>query len=296
MAGLYSSTPYESFAQDLDAAIEWICTFGISQERTRIGEYKRAISVLSEIYKTEDLEKTRKEFVRIATALYEANDLISIHKGLAGKYDSEIGEHIKKYAKGPANFREEVVSASSNLARNIAFELLVASKIVSANIPLDFSIKTDIATKFDGRNILFECKRPQSEESIEKNIKDAFKQLERMYKNPIRARHRGIIALDISKLLNPEFMLYIQPDAASLDRGLVQIADQFILKNERLWQLRRNSKTIAVLIRFGIMGINQEKDGMLTYCQQYCLTPLNAAGNRNIETAERLAEAMSGLL
>ena len=234
--------------------------------------------------------------MRFVTALYEANDLIAIHKGLVGKYDSEISEHIKKYAKGPANYREEAPSASSNLARNIAFELLVASKIVAANIPLDFSVKTDVATKFDGRSILFECKRPQSEESIEKNIKDAFKQLERKYKSPVRARHRGIIALDISKLLNPEFMLYVQPDAVSLDRGLTQIADQFILKNERLWQLRRNSKTIAVLIRFGIMGINQEKEDMLTYCQQYGLTPLNAAGHRNIETAERLAEAMSGLL
>ncbi len=293
MTGVFSSTPYESFAQDLDAAVERISSLGIPYERTRIGEYKRAIDILLEVYTSKDLEKTRREFVRLVTALFEANDLIAIHKELSGQYDSDIREHMKKYAKGPADYRNEVLSSASNLARNIAFELLVASKVVSADIGLDFSIKSDIAAKFDRRSILFECKRPQSEQKLEANVRDAFKQLERKYKNPIRVRHRGIIAIDISKLLNPDFMLYVQPNAASLERGLSYLVGRFIEKHERLWQVRRSKKTIAVLVRVGIMAINQERDDMLTYCQQFGITPINTSGSRNIETARRLTEAMS---
>ena len=148
MAGVFSSTPYESFAQDLDAAVVWISSLGIANERTRIGEYKRAIDILLEVYKSKDLERTRREFVRLVTALFEANELIAIYNGLSGKYDREIRDHIKKYVKGPADYRKEVVSASSNLARNIAFELLVASKLVSAGIGLDFSIHADVAAKY----------------------------------------------------------------------------------------------------------------------------------------------------
>ncbi len=296
MTGVFRSTPYESFSLDLDAAVEWISSLGITYERTRIGEYKRAINILLEVYKSKDLEKTRREFVRLVTALFEARDLIAIHKGLSGKYDSEIREHIKKYATGPADYRKEVVSASSNLARNIAFELLVASKLVSSGIGLDFSIKSDVAAIYDRRSILFECKRPQSEDKLEANIKSAFKQLERKYKNPVRARHRGIIAIDISKLFNPEFMLYVQPNAASLQHALSQIVDGFIEKNEKLWQVWRNNKTIAVLVRVGIMSINREKEDLLTYCEQYGLTPINTSGSRNIETARRLAEALSSAL
>jgi len=179
MSGIFNSTPYELFSQDLDVAVKWISSLGVSYEKTRIGEYKRAIDVLLEVYKSKDLDKTKSEFVRLITALFEASDLVAIHKGLSGPYDTKIKEHIKKYAKGPSDYRKETASTSSNLARNIAFELILASKIVSANMELDFTIKTDIATKFDRRSILFECKRPQSKGKLEANIKDAFKQLEK---------------------------------------------------------------------------------------------------------------------
>lgn len=292
MSEVFSSIPYESFAANLDKAVAWIDNLGVHYEKTRVGEYKRAIDILLEVYKTKDIERTRKEFVRFVTALFEANDLIAIHKGFAGKYDQEIREHIEKYVKGPADYRHEVISASSNLGRNIAFELLVASRIVSTGVELDFSIKTDIACRFDGRSILFECKRPQSHKNLEANVKDAFKQLEKKYQNPSRTRYRGVIAIDITKLLNPDFMLYVQPNADALDRGLSKIVDSFIQSHENIWQLDRNSKTIAIILRVGLMGINQEKDEMLTYCQQYGLTPINSSGTRNIETAKKLAFAM----
>jgi len=295
MTGIFSSTPYETFSRELDVSLQWISSLGIVYERTRVGEYKRAIDILLEVYRTKDLERTRKEFERLVTALFEVNDLIAIHRALAGRYDNEISELIKKYAKGPANYREEVVSSSSNLARNIAFELLVASRLVSAGLGLDFSLGADIATSIKKKSILFECKRPQSIGKLESNIKDAFRQLERKYKKPVHARHRGIIAIDISKIINPEFMLFVQPNAVSLEQGLSQIVDEFIVKNERLCQLRRNKRTIAVIVRVGIMGINQEKNDMLTYCQQYGLTPINYSGSQNIETAKSLANTLASM-
>lgn len=82
------------------------------------------------------------------------------------------------------------------------------AKLTSAGIALDFRLKTDVAAYFDNRSLLFECKRPQSVGSLENNVKDAFHQLEAKYRSPQRLRHRGIIAIDISKLINPEFMLY----------------------------------------------------------------------------------------
>jgi len=55
-------------------------------------------------------------------------------------------------------------------------------------------------------------------------------------------------------------------------------------------------ETIAVLVRVGVMGINQEKNNMPTYCQQYGLTPIETSGDRNIKTAHNLAEAIHGMV
>jgi len=293
MAGSFQSTPYEDFSGNLNKATEWVQSLGLQYEKTRIGEYKRAIDRLLEIYKSEDNETIQKEFVSIVNAVYEANELIAIYLSLAGKFDEKLRSHITTYAKGPSNYTHELVSASSNLGRNIAFELLVMSKLAFAGIEIDFDIKADVAGIFDNRSILIECKRPQSTEKLEANIKDAFKQLERKYRSPVRMRHRGIIAIDISKLINPKFMLYVQANESLLEAGISRLVDDFISNNERLWQTGRNRKTIAVILRLSLMGINEGKGRMLTYCQQYGLTPLNHTGVRNIETARALTEVLA---
>jgi hypothetical protein len=206
-------------------------------------------------------------------------------------------EHVKAYVGGPTSYIDEDIDTSSNAARNIAFELLLMAKLTSATIPMDFRIKSDVAVHFDNRSLLFECKRPQSVGSLENNVKKALRQFKTKYRAPQRRRrHRGIIAIDITKLVNPEFMLYAQDDEQTLDAGLSGMVDCFISTHERLWQKQRDRKTIAVLLRVSLMGVNKARNEMLTYCQQYALTPLNHVGARNIETVRALTQAMRGAL
>ena len=148
----FETTPYETFAQDLDKALAWMQGLGVRYEPTRMGEYKRAIETLLKIYRSDDIDKMRSEYARIVTAMYEANDLITIHKGLAGKYDNEIRNHLAKYTKGPINYTKEIASTSSNVGRNTAFELLILEKLVNAGVDVDFEVGSDVAAQFDNRN------------------------------------------------------------------------------------------------------------------------------------------------
>jgi hypothetical protein len=264
----------------------------VSYERTRVGEYERAIEALRASFKASDFDTMRKELLRYVTALFEVHDLIDIHKRLGGRFDADLKRHVESYATGPTNYTEENVATSSNLARNIAFELVLISKLANAGIPLDFSIKTDVAASFDKRSLLFECKRPQSVDALEKRIKEASRQLDAKYGSAQRLRHRGIIALDISKLINPEFQLYVQNDIGAFDAGLSRIIDEFMIQHERLWQKRSGRKTIGVILRLSVMGVNKARNEMLTHCQQWGLSPMNHVGERNIETMRSLAETL----
>ncbi len=257
-----------------------------------MGEYERAIDVLIASFQTRDFDRMRKELLRILTSLFEIHEIIDIHRSLGGKFDNELKRHLETYAKGPAKYTEEKTAAASNVARNIGFELILMAKLANAGIPLDFSIKSDVAAKFDGRSLLFECKRPQAESGLSGNIKTAFRQLEEKYQNPQRLRYRGLIAIDITKLFNPDFLLYERDDAEALNSGLGRIVDGFVARHARLWQKGRNKKTIAVLVRLAIIGVNKAKNNMFTYCQQFGVTPLNHVGERNIETARDLTQVL----
>lgn len=292
MAGFFTSRPYKEFAGDLGAAIDWFETLGVRYKPTRIGEYERAIEQLISTSSTAIQKKAPEDYWREITALFEAHDLLEIHNVLAGRFDVELRSHIETVAKGPANYIDENPATSSNVGRNIAFELVVMAKLVKAGIPLDFSIKTDVAASFDNRNLLFECKRIQAVGALQTRVKNAYQQLESKYKNPKRIRHRGVIALDITKLINPEFMLYVGQNAQSLDAGVSSLVDRFLQQHERVWQQDRNKKTIAVLLRVSLMGVNQERNEMLTYCQQFALTPINHSGFLNIQTARTLADEL----
>lgn len=293
--GIFTSKTFDALAGEFQSALAWLSGVGISYERTRIGEYERAIDTLVTSFETSDFDAIHAELLRILTALFEAHDLIDIHKTLAGKFDSEIRQHINALATGPVYSTDENSAASSNAARNIAFELVLMAKLASAGIPLEFKIKTDVAAIFDRHSLLFECKRPQSIGSLGNRIKDAFHQLEKKYLLPEHQRYRGIVALDISKLVNPDFLLCVQDDANALDAALSRIIDDFIAKHEHLWQKRRNKKTIGVLIRLSAMGVNKSRN-MFTYCQQYAVSPINYTGQRNKDIVKKLAEVLHDAL
>ena len=259
---------------------------------TRVGEYQRAIDTVLRAFRSSSFAVMRKELLSIITAMFEVNDLIEIHKSLAGRFDNSLVRHFRTYASGPVSYMDENVQTSSNIARNIAFELVVMAKLTRSGIPLDFRMATDVAAQFDGQSVLFECKRPQSLTSLESNIKKACRQLEAKYGNAEPSLQSGIIAIDITKLINPDFMLYAQNDEHALDAGLSRLIDGFVSEYERLWQRQRDKRTIAVLLRLSLVGVNKARNDMLTYCQQFAITPLHQVGERSIETARALATAM----
>ena len=136
VTGTFSSKPYGALADDFRAALAWLEGLGVSYERTRVGEYERAIQVLLAAFKAPDFDAMRKELLRIVTALFEIHDLIDIHRSLGGRSDGEFKRQVQTLATGPANYTDEDSATSSNAPRNIAFEFVIMAKLVNAGIPL----------------------------------------------------------------------------------------------------------------------------------------------------------------
>lgn len=285
---------FETFYAELDEAIIWLESIGLKCNGTRISQYKDAIRLLVDLHKEDDISEIRKKFRPISNALYEANETIIIYKALSLEYTNEIKKHLQKILKGPIEYTHENPSSSSNEARNIAFELATMALLVLHNFKLDFTVGSDVAITFnDGENkFIFECKRPQAENKVEKNVRKARSQLRERYKQYSKGEMQGLISLDISKLINEEFNLFVGSNEEEIIEELYNEIRSFIEKHQRYWQSAGADRTIAVLLRLYVLAINKERNGAWITCSPYVVNPINESGEVNIQLARRFSKQL----
>jgi hypothetical protein len=138
--------------------------------------------------------------------------------------------------------------------------------------------------------VLVECKRPQSEEGVERNVIRASKQLGSKYRSSDRLGYRGVIALDLSKMSNPEFGIIPDIRADQIGARLDGHLKTFIDSHSHVWRKIKERRTIAVMARMSLMAVcSGDRGPQLTYCQQYVMAPLPHAGARNVALARQLA-------
>ncbi|WP_446808318.1 hypothetical protein ACH50O_13540 [Methylomonas sp. 2BW1-5-20] len=230
----------------------------------------------------------------ITNAIYEAFELIDIYSSLSGKYDRQVSGHLHSIVAGPSSYSDERSSSSSNRARNEGFELAVMGYLAQANIPLQFESSADVTCNFGNRTLLFECKRPQSPGAVDRRIKEAVDQLKKHINNAKKVKRRGLVAVDITKVLNPTFQIFITSTEKSISDSMEARVDQFIAEHEHSWINPRCNQTIGVLIRLCQMNIVEYSgQSKLFHGRQLAIKPFNGAGFLNHNLLSELTQSLA---
>lgn len=276
-------TPFNEVNDAVQKVVGWLNDIGIDVTRTRIGKYRKDITLLIKLLKEDNRDELNRRYPTMANSLYEANELISIYRGLKKIKSENLVAKLKDLLKGPEWFVDENTSSSSNRSRNTAFELVIASKIAAGGIQPDFATLSDIAFSLNAKKLLVECKRPQSASAVEKKIKEASKQLKRRIRTSTKQNLRGIVAIDLSKVNNPSFDMLEVENAESLKLYLTQSITMFIKSFDYL-RNKKHKNIIGMLVRFTGMALLKDMN-MLTYFQQWGLEVLPKAGSTDYDTA-----------
>lgn len=282
---------YEKTYSEVLKAIEWLSDQGFDHSKSRIGFYERTLKELVKTYKTESRETLKAAFPKYVNTLYEIFDLITIYHGLSKMRDDELSDLLAKFLGGPLSYPDENPATSSNLGRNTAFQLIVTAKLSDANLEPKLEEPSDVGFQFEEYYIFVECKRPQAAKKIESNIKDGRRQLKRRLNAKISNIFGGIIALDFTKILNPELWLLIKDTPEELKSRLDGITNSFIASNLSLWQKPQKSRILGVLTHFSIMAVVENRD-LLTHCRQLTLNPMESSGPNIKSLAWRLANQL----
>jgi hypothetical protein len=181
----------------------------------------------------------------------EVSSLSLIHKGLRRTegQNKALEQRIKDLIKGPEHSNKENPSTSSNQARNISFELVIAAHFAAAGYSINLSTEADLSIEDVGKILFVECKRPQSKKRIEENVHTALKQLTRRYdESEFNGDKRGFIALSISKVLNPDQLLLSGIDEQELRGRMIRVVNEFIEKYRYLWINPNDKRTIGLVL------------------------------------------------
>jgi hypothetical protein len=145
------------------------------------------------------------------------------------------------------------------------FEALMAARFhrPQSGVEAILDADSDTGIEINNKKVWVECKRITSTERIEENTGKASKQLEVLLNKKIGSGHRGIVAIDITKILSPGDEIFVQENDTQLLNSADRIMERFIEDNSHIWQkvyARRHKKVIGTIIRFSFMASSEARN------------------------------------
>src|SRR5262245_29274255 len=256
---------FDNVRAQLDAAIA-LCNnlvLGNQARRCRFGEYRRTVVAAVDRVHAGRPGPSGLDAQRDAVALIESQLLGELLPFLRSCPRDIVAPKLKVVLHGPAFPSAE--SSTSNHARNVMFELTMGYRLWRADLSPQLGEHLDLTCTVDGTPVLVECKRPLSDKTVEKRIKEAKKRVLADLKGAA-AGARGAIAISFTKPLghDDDFLDYSDETAARarLDAELVRLAEP----TRELWT-QLPDKIIAMMFHLMVIAVHRESGRFDRYQQ-----------------------------
>lgn len=188
-----------------------------------------------------ELLQQRSDVEDLVWSLVEGTEFVRIYEGLRG-YDPEAVKRLTKTALGgPLHPSCEKLSSDSNKARNATFELRLGAGLRTQGVEVTLGSQADLIINLKDMRVFIECKRPFYTHTIRNNIEKARRQLQKRMNDDHHSCSVGIVAISVSKALNPGSNLFRvdQPNMLqNLSRDIISLHEQYSADYSRLVDLR----------------------------------------------------------
>jgi hypothetical protein len=264
-----SDLPYDVFKEDGNKiksqyadALQWLKGLGLPAIESRLGKYKKVIDNFGEnLELSKDDVSAEKTFHEFLNAHMEAVEVIRIYNTLSHHDFLEFSEQLKKVTAGQA-FRNV---SKNDPSRDFMFELTTASRFINGGFEVKLNHLADIvAVKKGFPKIFVECKRIRSPKRIQDNVKKANEQLKKRIASDKSKLCKGIIALNVNELINPENDMSVVNNVGDLQRMSSKLLESFVQSNERNLESKKFNKCLGVLIEATMEGYTIDSDAHRT--------------------------------
>lgn len=240
---------YSEINQKLESVEKWLAKFYPTNTSNRFTVIRKEITKASKAFQSQTLKQhIRQEgpdgTTRLIISLTESEPLIRIYEAFQFETDQDFASKVKTIFGGPHLPWNETTSSSKS--RNFLFELDLAARCKSTKCSIiNFD---DITIEFQKRLVNIQCKRLQSERKTEERIREAQKQLLSQFER--HDNSRGIIAIDVGKILGLDRNVLRRRTADEADRDVAVLLRKFAHIHRKHWKLAGIDPRILGILLF----------------------------------------------
>jgi hypothetical protein len=248
------TTKFSEILDILKSLDGWLVSLRIKSTTDRIHHAVEIVEKANEAW-----EKLRKsnEPTKIGNVddyyfgLVEALEFSDIFRAFEKDDPKAIGPKLARALSGPLGPADETTKNADG--RNTMFELAFAAQLRLGGAEVSVG-EADIAVTLAGRRFIIECKRPFREDSLRANVRGAAEQLKGHLEADSEAA--GIVAISVTRILNPGTKLFVAPSARLGDR-----IEQLMRETEKSWKKGQFHTRIAmVLFHVTTPGVIEGRD------------------------------------
>jgi hypothetical protein len=209
-----AKTDYIGYKKRLDELCTRLKAAGYRVESCRLDAYRNTFATNEQLIREDRISElqARIPFPTFLNDFHESNEILEACDEFQDLSTPGLRQRLEKVLSGTEELEQE--TASGGEPRNILFELVMAAALKQAGFQVHLDQIGDVVFKISGLPCFMECKRVHSQQKLAERIKGAARQIGRRCDGSQDSRSAGVIAVDVSKLLNPGGRLF---DAATRD-------------------------------------------------------------------------------
>ena len=197
-------TDYVGYSKRLDNLCTRLKAAGYRVENSRLAAYRDTFAT-NELLIRENRETELLSTIPFPTFLndfHESNEILEACDGFPDLNTPGLRDRLEKVLSGTEELKQE--TPDSGDARNYLFELVIASTLKRAGYKVRLDQTEDVSFEIsDGVPCFVECKRVHAQPKLGRRLSKAAKQILRHCDASPHPNACGIVAINISKLLNP---------------------------------------------------------------------------------------------
>lgn len=217
---------YSDIAADLATLEAFLRGIDLHKGPDRLRQLAQNIDLIERANQSGTLDalSSRPDLEDLVWSLVDAAEFSDLYAGLHTESPSVLKPLFRKALRGTLHPGKETPHRS-NIGRNTAFELRLASGLRLAGANVELGKRADLIIEHAGARIYIECKRPFSAASIRPNIEEARRQLRKRLDSDAHPVTAGVVAISASRAVNyTGSRLFV----ADTPRALRNLADDLI--------------------------------------------------------------------
>jgi hypothetical protein len=235
--------PYGDMLAVLKKLDTWLTTLGLDAKHDRAHHAVDTVQCFSNAHAA-GLSPPHLTEPGVLFGLQEAFEFYDIIRVFEQDDPVLLKAKISRILSGP--FHPILENERNSDARNVAFELILAAewRLLGLDVRLG---EPDLIVTVDGVDYIVECKRPYQAESIRANVRGAARQLSQELDRPGREAAMGIIAISITRIINPGKMALWIENPITMNEELGRYVEQTVQDHKQHWLSHEMHPRIAAV-------------------------------------------------